>query len=243
MSVVAPALIDQFVQAIKALADEANEKRTAYLSATKKPDESWKAVVEANPDNEDIAKFLAYEEKVDEQIKALQEKKREARATTLQKVTGEVSTTVSDEDAKALKDAFLEAKRMLKSTKENVLVLLGGDEETFKNLLSLAGVVEVNNLGGGQAKSSSGDIVRLRIASAFVDGEPIADSNGKVTFTTIASHLKVDADILRSEAAKAAGVSSARDLPKGKETEFTITKDDKTHTVVITPAVPPKSGN
>lgn len=233
-------MINQFVSALKVLSDEANKAREQYKNATSKPDESWKAVSEAHPDHEAVVAFNEYAEKVEAKIKELQALKGERRKAAIAAVTGETTTDVSEDDAKALKDAFLEARRMFKATYDNTLIILGGDETALKSLMAEAGIQDIPNLGGGAAKSSGGDIVRLRISDAWVDGEPFADANGKVSLTTLATHLKVDADKIREAAAKAGNVSSVRDLPKGQDVSFDLTIGDETKNVVIRPAVPGK---
>ncbi len=240
-----PPLARPFMDALAILATEANEARSAYKSATDKPDESWKAIAEANAEHPAVKAFLEYEAKVEEQIKKLQAAKKENRAKTIANVTGEQVTSVSDEDAKALKETFLAAKKKYAATKQNILLLLDGDETALQSYIKALGIVEVNNLGGGQAKAGSGEIVRLRISDAWVDGNPVQDTKGKVSFTTLSTHLKVDADVLRDAAAKAGNVDSVRDLPKGQDVSFTINVGEgdeaKTHEVVIRPAVPAKA--
>lgn len=227
-----PALpIDVFVQALKVLAEGANAARDKYKAATAKADTSWKSVAEANADNEDVKKFLAFEEKVNEQIAALQKKKGEARAATILAVTGETVTTVTPEEAKALKAEFLDYKRKYKATYDNTLIMVNGDSEALDKAITDAGIVQVNNLGGGSATAHGGEITRTRIASATVNGE----DQGKTTFTTLSQTTKVPADDLRIAAAKAANVDSVKDLPKGETFEFEVTnKKNETFAISIT---------
>lgn len=232
--------VKPFIDVAKILADAANAARNAYNSATKKPDESWKAVSEAHPDHPEVLRFNEYEAKVNEKIAALQAQKSEARKSTILAVTGETSTDVSEDEAKALRDEFIENRRKFRLTRDNILSLLNGDEEALNSAFTEAGIQDVGNLSGGTSKASTGEIVRLRISDAWVDGEPVSDSNGKVSLTLLAQHLKVNAEDIRTAAAKAGNVDSVKDLPKGEDVEFTLTVGDETKTVVIRPAVPGK---
>lgn len=223
---------EAFWQAWKGVTDEANKIRDDYRARTAKRDDVLKVALESGTDE----KVVAYKKFVDAEqakIDAAQARQREAKATITAYLSADAKEG-SKEENEALKTEFLEKRKAANLTKQNILALLGGDEAALKAGVDAYEIKDVGNLGGGQASASTGDIVRKRLASATVDGKPFADAKGKVSFTTLASHLKASGNDLRTLAATAGGVDNVRDIPNGTTVTFTVKGEDGDHTVTIT---------
>lgn len=223
---------DPFWKVFKVVTDEANALRDKYRALTAKKDDLLKVALESGTD-EKVNRYAAFVEAEEAKVKAAQERIKEAKATITTYLSGE-NAEASKEQVEALKTEFLEKRKAAHLTGQNIKALLGNDEAAYKAGVEAYEVKDVGNLGGGQAKGGTGDIVRKRLASATIDGKPFADAKGKVTFTTIASHLKASGNDLRDLAAKAAGVENVRDIPNGTTVSFNVTEGDTTHTVTIT---------
>lgn len=222
---------DPFWQVYKAVADEANELQAKYVNLTAKSGNVLKAALESGTD-EKVQAYSKFVEAEEAKIKAAQDRLKEAKATITAYLTG-ASADASKEEVEALKTEFLAKRKAAHLTGQNILALLGGDEATFKAGVDAYGVKDIGSIRGG-GSTSTGEIVRKRLATATVDGKPFADAKGKVSFTTLASHLKASGNDLRDLAAKAAGVDNVRDIPMGTTVEFDVTEGDVTHKVTIT---------
>lgn len=226
------AAYDAIWQIFKNVADEANALQKQYTDATKGVDDAVESVLNESED-ETITKWREWRKSLVEKIEAAKKSLEEGDAKTKEHAKSLVPA-VAETDVDATKAAYLEKRKAADLTGKNLLALVGGDEATFKAGLNKYGITEVIGLRRNSTTTGASDIVRKRIASATVDGEPFADSKGKVSFTTLQTKTGVDGSVLRDAAAKAAGVESVRDIPAGTTVEFTVTSGNKTHQVSIT---------
>lgn len=220
-----------FFTTLKGAADEANAARTKYKDLTKNSSEAIQGAIN-DSDNEDLVKFRAFRDQATAKIAEIQAKLDEATATA-NKIASTLVKTADASEVEAAKSAYLDARAAARKVSEAIKALLS-DEEAFKAGVEHYGIVEVVGLGTNSTTTGASGIVRKRLATATVDGKPFADSNGKVTFTNLATHLKADGQALRDAAAKSANVESVRDIPAGASISFAIVVGDKTHQVTIT---------
>jgi hypothetical protein len=218
----------------KKVSDDVKGLKDSHASLTAKSDSIVKAAF-ADPENEAVKKYNAYAADIDAKIAALKAKKDEAKASTTKALVGDIPQA-TPEEVKASRDAFLEKQKVWRLTHDNILGLLGNDEDALKAGMEAYGIEAVKSLGGGKSATTGGDIVRKRLKSATYNGEDVADANGKVTFTTLSVKSSVSADDLRNAAAEAAGVTSVRDIPNGTTVEFSVGEKSFTITTPDTDA-------
>lgn len=219
-----------FWEMYKTVASEANDLGTRHREASKSESGAIDGVLKESTDEKVVA-WREFDAKISEKISELRAKQDEAKASATEHAK---SLLPPAEDTDSLKTEFLAKRKAANLTGKNILALLGDDEDLFNKGVEHYGIVEVIGLStSAQSKGATG-IVRKRIASATVDGETVADSNGKVSFTTLSQRLKVNGDDIRTAAAAAANVESVRDIPAGAEVSFTVNSGDKSHNVTVT---------
>lgn len=221
-----------FWDVYKNVSTEANALQRTYSDASKgQADVIDNLLTES--DDEKIAAWRKFDDEIAQKIAAFQKSREEARASV--KAHAETLVpTVSEVDLDATKSQYLDKRKAANLTAKNILALLGNDEALFKVGIEHYGITEVIGLGRGAQTTGATGIIRRRLESATVDGEDAADSKGKVSFTSLATRLKVDGDVIRNAAAKAANVETVKDIPNGSTVEFTVSAGDKTHKVSIT---------
>jgi hypothetical protein len=216
-----------FWDVLKAKAQEANAARSQYKAATEGVEEAVARFLNESEDPK-VAEFRTYREKVQEKIAALTAGLSEAESTMTKYASENVAS--SDVNADSLKEKYTSLRAVVNATEKNIALLLGGDAALLKAGMAHYGIEQV--IGIGRTATSTGDtgIIRKKISAATIDGADVKDSNGKVTFTILASRLKTDGADVREAAAKAAGVESVKDIPNGQTVTFNVGK----HTVTIT---------
>lgn len=221
-----------FWEMYRTVADEANSLSKSYKAAT----ESATTVVDTlltESDDEDLAKWREFDAKIAEKINALV-KQREDAHESAKKHAVTLAPAVADVDLDKVKADYLVKRQAANLTGKNIKALLGNDEALFKAGLEHYGITEVIGLSRNSQTVGATGIIRKKIASATIDGENYADANGKVSFTSLATKMKVDGAVIRDAAAKSAGVDTVKDIPNGTTVSFTIVSGDKSHSVTVT---------
>lgn len=178
-----------------------------------------------------ILKWRAY----DEEIAAKREQAR-AKAEAYAKENMLNVESLSDEEREAAKSEY----DMYRTQRNSVLKALeampgfNADEHNIADLLTFSG-----RKGSSGGAGTGGK--RPRLASATVNGEEVANEDGKVTFTLIAQHITKDSGTkigprdLQEAAFDAAGTD---DLSTVTSVEFVISAGDNNYDVTVIPAAP-----
>lgn len=236
--VVSPEVIAQveayapFWEMYRTVADEANALSKTYKDAT----ESATTVVDTlltESNDETLVKWREFDAKIAEKIAALV-KQREDAHESAKSHAATLAPAVAEVDLDKVKADYLLKRQAANLTGKNIKALLGNDEALFKAGLEHYGITEVIGLSRNSATVGATGIIRKKIASATIDGADFADGNGKVSFTSLATKLKVEGSVIRDAASKSAGVDTVKDIPNGTTVSFTIVSGDKSHSVTIT---------
>lgn len=225
-------LVEGYAEQVKA----ANEIATEVKAARSKPEEALAAILDTS-DDANIVKWREADKagraKIAEAIAKL-DAQREAVAEYAKTL---LPTAAEGFDIEARTKAFIAERAAANTLRKALLTLVHNDQERLTRLLDAAGVVEIVSLGkdstGGKAKGATG-IRRPRITAATVNGETLADGNGKVSVSFIASHLGIDGDVIRKAMFTAAGTEDLSSLDAGTEVAFTVHKGDDAFDIVVT---------
>lgn len=221
-----------FWEVYKNVSSEANALNRTFTDASKNAGEVIDNLLTTS-DDEKIVAWRKFDDEIAAKIEAFQKSRDEAKAS----VKSHAETLVpgvTEVDLDATKSQYLDKRKAANLTGKNILALLGNDEALFKVGIEHYGITEVIGLSRNSQTTGATGIIRKRLASATIDGNDAADAKGKVSFTSLATALKVDGDVIREAAAKAANVESVKDIPNGTEVKFSVTSGDKTHAVTIT---------
>lgn len=221
---------DKLLSTLKAVTDDANadakRRKSLLADAQGKVDEIL--------NESDDEKMIAYRDrrdvliaKRDEINAALDEMNAQAK-----EYAKGIVPEVSEETLKSLQDSFLAKRQKVTALRKAVLVFM--DEEEFNAACEAYGIVNVISSASGKTTSDATGIVRKRLSEATLNGEPVQDSKGKVSFTTLSNKTGIDGDLIRESMAKAAEVESVKDIPSDTTVDFSIEHDNKTFTFSIT---------
>lgn len=224
---------------LKKVTDDANADAKKKKELTSADSEQIDSLLNTS-DDEEIAKWREWRtehakkiEEAEKKIAAAKETLKEADAKAKAKAKSLVKGSVSEDDLKALQESYLLKRKKATALKTSLLVM-AGDEEIVKRILQAYGIVDVISSASGATTSNAGEIVRKRLASSTVNGNPVADKNGKTSFTYLSQQTGVDGNDIRDAMAKAANVESVKDIDSGVTVDFTITHNDETLNFSVT---------
>lgn len=212
-------ILDRF----KAAADEANKAADEYKALTADSDKRLADFLNTS-DDENIVKWREQRDKVQAQIEAAQAKLEEQEAKAREYAEGQVAS--AEGDPAEVKTRYVEARKTANDLRKALVLLT--DEETVNAAVESAGITEVISLRGTTTKGAATGIRRPRISAASVNGEAVANKDGKTSFTVLADYVtrkygKVSGDDLRNAAFTAAGTDDLNSLDEGTVVEFTYT--------------------
>lgn len=216
----------------KQASDIGNALREKYLAATSGKDEAIQSVLNTS-DDEKIVEWRAYNAKGLASIEATQKKLAEAREAILAKAE-ELAAVSQDTNPEEIKAEFIDTRKKYSDAIDTITSWIGDDKEEIQAGLDHFKIAPIPGLGRGTKATGATGIARPRISRAVVDGKPVEDKNGKVTFTMVSGHLGIDNNEFQQAAFKAAGVESWSDLDPETEVSFNLTVKDKEHAIVLT---------
>jgi len=135
-----------------------------------------------------------------------------------------------------LRESYLNLKKKTTAMDTTLETLLGSADAVTRAKQAWE-IVDVKSSVRGAASSNGEEIIRKKISAATIDGEPVADKKGNVTFTTLAQDKRLkglSGDDIRNAAATAHGVDSVKDIPSETTVNFTLTVGNNSHEVSIT---------
>lgn len=236
MASVVPAELAPIFQIFKGITADANALAATIKAAKSDKSEAVNTVLDSSDDPRIVEfreKYAKGQAQIAEAQARLESLREAAKVHAISLLPGSDPNFNVEESTKE----FLEKRKDATQMRKTLERLLGNNEEALKAAFEEFGIVEVVSLGrnstGANAKGS-GEIKRPRITAATVDGETVADSKGKVSFTVLANNLGVDGDQLRKAAFAAAGTDDLSTLDPGTVITFPITKGEKVHTVTVT---------
>jgi len=216
----ANAIPQELVDALVKTIDAANAQAVKYRTLVGDRSEAVANVLNTS-DDEKVAEFRAWRDKIQEDIR----KAQAALEANSEKMYAYAESLIqqTDEDPEAVKAAYLEARQT--ATKMRAGLVGFFDEETVAKMYEEQGIEEITNLRGTKSKGATG-IKRPRLLTASVNGEEVS-KDGKVSFTLLAQHItsnigKVSSADLRAAAFKAANTDDLSSLPEGTEVTFTL---------------------
>lgn len=218
MSLITPELVNKYAEAAKA----ANAAADEYKNLTADNDKRVADFVNTSED-EQIVKFREMRDKVQKQIEAAQAKMEEQAKAAREYAASQVSLT--EGDPAEVKSRYLEARATATALRKAFALIT--DEETVNKIVEENGIQEVISLKGTATKGAATGIRRPRISAATVNGEPVANKDGKASFTELTKYVsskfgKVTGDDLRNAAATAAGTDDLNSLADGTEVAFSF---------------------
>lgn len=242
MASVVPAEFAPIFQIFKGITTDANSLAAEIRAAKSDKSEAVNTVLDSS-DDPVIVEFRTKYEKGMEQIKAAQAKLDELREAAKVHAATLLPGADPNFNVEEKTKEFLEKRKDATQMRKTLERLLGNNEEAMKAAFEEYGIIEVVSLGRNSFANAkgSGEIKRPRITAATVDGENVADSKGKVSFTVLANNLGVDGVHLRKAAFAAAGTDDLSTLEPGTVVSFQITKGDKVHAVTVTAKGKPES--
>ena len=216
MSLLTPELIAQYAEAAKA----ANAAADEYKSLTADNDKRITDFINTSED-EKIAAFRAMRDKVTAQIEAAQAKLDEQAKAAREYAESQVALT--EGDPAEVREKYLAARTNANNLRKAFVLIAG--EDAVNEMVEANGIEEVISLKGTATKGASTGIRRPRISAATVNGEAVANKDGKTSFTVLADYVtrkfgKVTGDDLRNAAFTAAGTDDLNSLDEGTNVEF-----------------------
>lgn len=223
---------------------KANDLGQQLIAAKSDPDAQVKAVIETS-DDPNIVKFREARAKIQEDIATLTARLENGTAAITDHARTLVLSVGSDFDYEETHKAFLAARREANEARKALLIIgqhlptpIHSDEDLDKVLAEAGAPTEVISIRGQRSGAGGGSGVRRpRISAATVNGAPVADEEGKVTFTSLTQFIskeigKVGPNAVRDAAFAAAGTDDLSSLDPETVIEFTVTAGE--HEVAVT---------
>lgn len=215
--------------AFKPAVEDANKIAEEYRAATSTDKEAMADLINTSED-ETIVALRADLEKIAAAEAKIREKKADADKKIREHARALLTGGTGDYDAEGQKKVYLEKRQIVASMAKTLELMLGGDKEAFAAAKEHFGIKEVIGLSRTATGSPSGQ-KKPRISAATVDGEDVADSEGKVSFTLVAKKIGANVGEIREAAFKSAG---GDEFSEGQVIDFTFVNGDKTHNVSVT---------
>lgn len=231
-TIVVPTAFDAMFTMLKAQVEEANAIGEKVKTATTTSKTAIDQIINES-DDETLVSYRESVEKAQAAIKAAQEKLDAKRKAAEEHAKTLIPGVGDGFDVDAAKAEFLEKRKVITSMKTALKGLLGNDEKVLDAGLTKFNISEVIGLTRGGTTGGGTGAKKPRLASAVVDDLPVANKEGKTSFTTLAQHLKADVNELKNAAFKAAGTDDFKTI-QGQEVSFSFKVGDKTHNVVLT---------
>jgi hypothetical protein len=225
---------------LKTVVDAANADVTKIKAATADVSEAVDVVLKSSTD-ETITAWRAADEKGHAQIAAALAKLASNKDAAKSHAATLLPGADANFDVDATKVEYLAKRSQATAMSKALLSILSNDQESLDAGLAAYSIVQVIGFGRGTSTGGKGttDIKRPRISAAFVNGEVVEDTNGKVSFTSLIAHLSktfgpIDGDTVRKAAFTAANTDDLSSLPAGTEVEFSVTIKDAAVAIVVT---------
>lgn len=218
-------------QTLKTVTEKANDLAVKVRTATSGKDEAL-AVILNTSDDATIVDYRAKAEKAKEAIAKINAQMAEITDAVKTHAQTLLPGVTDGFDAAKGREEFMSLRRDATNMRGTIALLLGGDEAKVKSAYDYFGISEVVGLTRNSTVNGPAG-KKPRISAATIDGQPFADSSGKVTFTLLASHLGADVNDLRTAYFKAAGTEDTKEIA-GKDISFNFTVKDSTKALVLT---------
>lgn len=224
---------------------KANDLGQQLIAAKSDPEAQVKALIETS-DDEKIAKFREGRAQIQEQIETLTARLENGTAAIMDHARTLVKSVGDDFDYEAVHKSFLEARKEAAEARKALLVIgphlptpIHTDDDLNRVLAEVGAPTEVISIRGQRSVASGSGVRRPRISAATVNGETVADENGKVTFTSLTQYVaknigKVAPNALRDAAFAAAGTDDLSSLDPETTIAFTVTAGDQEVAVTVT---------
>lgn len=226
--------VNPFEILVKAI-NSANEIGAKIKAAKSDKTDAVKEVLNTSTD-EKIVKFRTAREQALEQIRQIQARIKQAEDGITAYAEGLVPGVDKNFDVEAATKEFVSRRAAAYAARKSLEFF--APAEQIDAALKAQGVAEIVNLRGtgkGGAKGASG-IKRPRISAATYNGEPVANKDGKVDFTTLGKASGLDSGDLKAAAFKAAGTDDLNSLDAGTVINFEI--GDKKFSVTVSDVKP-----
>lgn len=225
------AIVDMIVTALQEKIGPVNELSEKVKSAAKVSGRVVSDIRNDEAKGDEFPWLKEYQEWEDEVNTLLSQKREEVNARIKAEIIG------GGEDGFDVDAATEELKAKVAEIKTELKALKTLDESRHDEVAATLKAVSVRQSSG------AGDTKRPRLKEAYVDGEQVADENGKVSFTSLAKYLskKSGATVAGSDLQQAAFTAAGTDVladVSGEDVvfEFAVSEDGAEYSIQVVPA-------